>query len=876
MSKNNPEKPPKIFRWLLSEDHLETLFGDILELYQVRKKSVGTWRARLLYYKDAISLLKPFAMKRRPRITSVISKSLLGSYFRLSWRNLVRNRLSSSINVIGLMSAFAASILIAQYVYFELNFDRFHPEYENTYRVSFQHLENGQMSFCGATTFLPVGKLLHDEFPEIENYCRLYYPFTHASLKIEDQLFYEDKPVFAENSFFEIFGFNLIHGARSTALSEPNSVVISKSLARRYFQSEDPIGRQLKFSFEDGSTLLQVTGVMEDPREDSHLKLPFLISFKTLDQWPVFRENEWRFPFYHTYFQAGSPLNLPDFHERSSTLLKEFRPSSTESEFTERFLLQPIKDIHLDSNLAFELEENGDRRSVYFLVLVAVMILLIAYLNYINLSTAITSMKGKEIGIHKVMGSTRSQLIHRFILEAFLVNGISLILAIILVFFLVKPLSGLFETTIPFTTEITFWAWIIGIVFTGTFVASIYPAIIVAGFKSTQALKSAFSIKASGGSLRKILISIQFGLSILMIGGMILISKQTNFILTKDLGFDAEKLLVMGAPRDLQNENFAGTVRSFENTLIQNANIHNITSSGSVPGKVMGSATVRRSNKTDSEGTALYVNGIGYQYFETYGIQFLAGRSYSRSFISDSTKVILNETASQALGFDSPEKAVGQLIQTGTAEFEVLGVVEDYHHSSLKSTFKPIVFVFSPDRMVYFTLNLNTGDLNNLLSYIEEEYQQHFPEHPLEYFFLDQVFEHEFKTEKRYTGMLKIFSLLAVIIASMGLFGLSSFAINQRAKEIGLRKVLGASVTSFMLLLGRFFLLPTLLGTIMSFLILIYVGRIWLDQFPYRIGFDWVIFVIPLVMVLLLTGVNLVLLSLRASRINPVALLKSE
>ncbi len=804
------------------------------------------------------------------------SMSLYRNYLKLAFRSFSRNRLSSSINFLGLITGFFAALLIAQYAVYELNYDRFHENFEDTYRVSFKRTHGDQVSFNGATTFLPVGPIMLEEYPEVYNQCRFYYSFTHGVVNYKNQAFHVEKPVFTEESYFEVFSYQLLEGDPSSALSEPNSVALSEQLATRFFGDEPAIGQLIRFSFEDGEAELKVTAVLENPRNDSHLKLDMLMSMKTLEQWPIFQNNDWSLPFYHTYIQLNSGTDIPAFEKEVASILEKFRGDQMGGA-TEKFALQSLKDIHLDSHLTFELGENGNRNAINFLVLIAGLILVIVYLNYINLTTALSSLKAKEVGIRKVMGSHRRQLLPRFLAESFVINIGSLVIACLMIFLTVKYISQRMDIYFEISTDPLFWLVTVGIVIFGALLSSLYPAIVLSKYEPITVLRGKFSTSEKGSFLRKVLISAQFAISVAMIGGMILIAQQTDYLLSKDLGFESERLLVINAPqKGNEGRDQMTSVRALGADLVNDANIHSFTTSGSVPGRVMSSGSLSGVGEKKDQRVPMHFNTIDYGYFETYGITFEKGRAFSRSFPSDQTGVVLNSAAMQALGFKDADEAVGGKILLMEREFNVLGVASNYHHTSLKTSYEPIVFALRPNRPVYISLNVNTTGLLKTLEEVEAKMKAHFPQNPFEYFFLDQVFDQEFRAELRYGDLLKGFSILAIILAALGLFGLSSFLITQRTKEIGIRKVLGASGKNLFQMLSSFFVFPMALGSLVACFALYYFGVDWLNSFPFRIALHWLVFITPLAVVLLMTGVTLGIQTLKALKIQPAETLKNE
>ncbi len=872
-----PKWPFRILKLICRDDMIEILYGDVIEIYQSRAKKRGRRIANVLFVIDVLSLIKPFAMKQPYRVNRATGAlTLFKSYFKLSFRNFLRNRMSSGINLFGLIIGLFVPLMIAQYALFELRYDQFHTNYDQIYRVSFQREMENEVVFDGATTFLPVGPLMMDEYPEVLNQCRFYYPFTHGMVNYGDEAYHLEKPFFVEQSYFELFDFQLLSGDRSSVLSEPNTVVLSEDLARKYFGDKEPIGERIKFSFEDGEADLVVKGILENPRMDSHIRLDILISFSTLNQWEIFQQSDWSLPFYHTYIQLMDGTSVDEFEQKVNEILLRSRSEAAARGTLESFRLQPLQGIHLDSDLTFEMEQNGNRQAVNFLVLIASMILLLAYLNYINLTTAFASIRAKEVGIRKVMGSFRNQLISQFLTESFIVNFIGLSLAVLSVYLLARPFSSLLGIYFEFSTDGTFWLAILAIVALGAILSGIYPAWVLSGYQPITVLKGKFITSKKGSLLRKVLVGAQFIISIIIIGGTILVRQQTDFLLNKDLGFEDEKMLVVNSPRVMDPESYLSRVRGFGNEIKSLPDINGFTHSGSVPGKVMSAGSFTNADKQGSEPVSMHIVTVDYDYFKTYDLRILSGRAFSRDFPSDQMGAVLNEAAVQALGFEDYEAAIKGKIGLGERQFNIVGVVKNYNHQSLRNDYDPIVFAFLPQRTVYWSMNIETGDLPQTLKSIEEKMLSYFPGNSFEYHFLDQAFDQEFKAELKYAALLAGFSVLAILLAALGLFGLASFIVMQRAKELAVRKVMGARGWDVFAYLTFSFLWPMLIGCFIAWFGLYFAGNSWLQNFPFRIGLSWIIFGLPVGIVVGMTCLTLGIQTIKASRIKPALALRNE
>ncbi len=871
--KQLPRWPLRFLKKICSEEQLEVLYGDMLEIFEGRIESIGYWRALFLFFRDAFSLLRPFAMKKRAKFHMSSHLALLDNYLTITFRGFTRNKLSSAINFFGLSVGFFAVLVLAQHILFEMSYDKFHPHADQLYRVSYQRSEQSQLTFNGATTFLPIGPMIEEEYADVSAHCRLYYSFTHGVFTIEDEAFHEEKPVFADDSFFDLFGFELLRGDPSNALAAPNGVVMSERLAAKYFGSADPLGQVLRFTFEDGTAELIVRGIMANPRPDSHLQLEVLISFSTLNQWPIFQGNDWRFPFYHTYVRLQPGTTASQLEAGFNTQLGQYRP--TDEGQDERIVLQRVTDIHLDSHLTFELGQNGDREVIQLLVVVAALILIIVYLNYVNLATALSTLKGKEVGVRKVMGSRGGQIVSRFVLEAVLINGLAFLMALGSLWLLRGVLGDLLQFDLVVTDDRAFWVLAVVGVLLGAVVSSLYPALMSAAFRPLSIFQGRLSMKAQGGALRKVLIGAQFAISVAMIGGVILISLQTSFLLNKDLGFDANEMLVISAPP--VSDNRPDIFESFGDEVLTNLQIEAFTASNSVPGRVMSAGSIQRMDQTTAEPAPVHFMTVDPAYFETYGVKVTHGRGFSRSFQSDDLMVVINEAAVEALGFGSAEEALGARLSVGgRLEFKVLGVINDYHHSSLKTGYEPIVFSLNFGKPIYLSFRVSTENLPETLASIKSVLKAHFPSAPFEYFFLDQVFDQEFKVEMQYGSVLKVFSALAILLAGLGLFGLASFLLIARMKEIGIRKVLGATSRDFWTLLGGHFTIPLVVGCAIAFAALYVLGNRWLESFPFRTDWQAIVFVVPFAAVVFLATVTLGAMTWRTLRVDPAKILKDE
>jgi len=877
-TKGPPRWPLKILERFCLPAQLEILYGDVEEVFFERLEEGSRFRAQLLYYRDAFSLLRSFVVKPAHEIHSSLNFfQMLLIFLKTGFRSLRKHAMSTSLNFLGLLLGMTATLLLAHYAYSELNFDRFHSDYEHVYRLAYERTVNNEPAFHGATTYLPLGPTLKQSQPAVEEQVRLYYPFTHGVIQYQTEAHVEEKPVFADASFFEVFNFPLMQGNKATVLSGPNKVVLSERLVEAYFGRESGMGKEIKFSFEDGEALLQVVGIMPNTRPDTHLQVDMLISFETLGQWPTFENSKWALPFYHTYVRTSAGADLIDLATQAATIIGENARINTAREVVDQIHFQALQDIHLDSDLTFELGPNGDRSSVYLMIGVAALIMLVAYLNYINLSTALATVRAKEVGLRKVMGSTRKALVQQFLVESTLLNVLALLMAIGLTALLLPFVSRVMALDLNFLTDGVFWLVAVLITVSGALAAGVYPAFVLSAYKPVSVLKGQFNKSTRGVLLRKALVGTQFFVSILMIGATMVLLEQTSFLINKDQGFDAMRMLVINAPRHQgDSKAYVAKVDAFANELTAMPKVRAFTHSGSVPGKVMGSGSFKVKDNVEKEAVTLQINSVDQGFFEAYGLNFKSGRAFSKELQTDRMSLIVNEAALEFLGIDDHEQALNEKLEALGREFSIVGVIENYHHSSMKTRFEPIAFVLNPSRTIFFSLNLDQSGLLTTLDEVEAAMKVHFPESPFDYFFLKDDLQNQFQSDLKLMTMFRAFSLLAVILGALGLFGLSSFIASQRMKEMGVRRVLGATGFNLLEVISGTFRWPLVIGGFLATTALYLGANEWLSAFPFRTSLAWTVFGIPLVIILVMAGAIAVFQTIRLISKNPIHSLRSE
>ncbi len=802
--------------------------------------------------------------------------AMLRNYVKIALRNLRKQKGFAFINVLGLAVGLAASLLILQYVVHELSYDDFHADADRIYRVRYDFFRDGEQVFKCATAFPRVGPTMKEQFPEVEDYARLYLRYGGGVVRIGDRSFDEENLFQADPSFLTMFEYPMLAGDRETALSEPNTAVISAEAAAKYFGDADPLGQRIRFGSDEEYT---ITGVAVSP-ENSHLKFHFLFSYATLIQkWGEYFDNAWGWYDFYTYLKlrpgadpAALAAKLPAYIDEQS--------EEEDAHERVRFVLQPLPAIHLHSDLIQEARVNGNATSVYFLGLIAFMILVIAWFNYVNLATARAVARAKEIGVRKVVGAHRGQLIGQFIFESLLLNVLAAGLALLLAWAALPLFNTLVgkDLALGLAVDARFWLALAGLFGVGALAAGLYPAFILSSYKPVLVLKGQFANARQGLRLRKVLVVGQFAASVALMAGTLIVYQQLAFMRSQDLGIDIDQVLVIEAPGVVASDSvYAETLPSFKQELLKHTGVKNVAASNEIPGNLIYSTRGARKVGDDPENnTIMYILRVDHDFFDTYGHTLLAGRGYSPEFTADSASVLLNERAVAVLGLDTPETALGERVRIGEDTLSVVGVVANHHQEGLQKAHNQIAFQLNETPRNYFSVKVSPADLPATLAYIEQQYAAFFPENPFTHFFLDGFFDRQYRADRQFGQAFGFFAILAILVACLGLFGLSSFTATQRTKEIGIRKALGGTVTNIALLLSKDFLRLVLVASVLA-VPLVWIGMDrWLDTFAFRIGVSAWIFVAATALTLLIALATVSYQAIRAALADPVEALRYE
>ncbi len=813
---------------------------------------------------------------------------MLKNYLKIALRNLLKHKVYSFINILGLAIGIACCLLILLYVQDELDYDRFHQRSERIYRLAISGRARGEArALSTAQSPSPWAPAFGQDDPGVENYVRFKTPLSRwlISTPNTEKRFYERRFYFADPTVFEVFDYELLRGDAREALQRPNTVVLTESSAKKYFGAEDPMGKVLTA---DNNYEFTVTGVMRDAPQNSHLRFDFLASFATLtvpgnargdflyganlNDMTIFGLN----PQVYTYLLFRSNYTPKQFEQSVPGFLQKYLGSQLQRlglELTP--ILQPLTSIHLYSHLDAEVSPNNDINTVYIFLAVSGFILLIACINFMNLATARSAKRAKEVGLRKVVGSDRKELIKQFL-------GESTFLALLATFIAI----ALLQMLLPWFNEVAgkqlsaqwsngfFLLTLLALVLIVGLVAGSYPAFFLSAFQPAVVLKGKLKLGAAGTNLRRVLVVAQFAASIIFIIGTVVVYRQLQYVQNQNLGFDKEHVLVIPVvdpPARFQFPNF-------KNALQQNPGILFVSASSNVPGGAIGVGLLHPEGIPENENMSMELMFADHDFLPTLGIAMVAGRNFSRDYSTDSTDAfIINETAAARLGWKSD--AVGKILDfVDRRRARVIGVMKDFHMKSLHQKIEPLAvhLAFSPDPYINFVVRLSPQDLPAKLAFVEEKWRAVYPLHPFEYSFLDDDFDNLYRAEQVRGKIFSAFAGLAIFIACLGLFGLAAFSAEQRTKEIGIRKILGAAEGQIVFLLSKEFVVLVMLANLVAWPIAYWAMHNWLQEFAYRTSLRWDVFIMGGIAALLISLVTVSFQAVKAALANPVEALRYE
>ncbi len=875
---NKPKKPPKfaeyLLRWILPDYTDKDSLGDYEEVFNTIADQRG-YKSALLWYLRQI-------LKTIPDVTheKLISKiSMIKNYLQIAIRSFNRHKIYSSINIFGLIMGITSFILLSLYIRFELDYDKFHARSENIYRIATEDQAYlYRNSYKMAQTHPALTLKLKQEFPEIISAARFWIN-DDIRVSINGDSFYEKDFLYINRDFFEVFSFDMATGSKESIFIDPSSIIISESIAEKYFPGKNPVGLIINF---EGTKDFHITGILKNVPQNSHFNIDFLVSEE--NQRIIFdRDIEtWRAIGCYAYIHLDNNTILDELEERISELPgKYFYEDDTQRKRRNiSYSLQPITSIHLRSDLNFEIENNGDIRMIYIFSTISILILAIACINYVNLATAISSVRGKEVGIRKVVGATRNQLIKQILFETSIYVVISFLLSAVIAKLILPYYSSILEKDImiSFNESLVLLPGMIILIVVLILLAGSYPAIFISSFNPGIILKKGLSWNSGRSVLRSSLVIIQFTCSIILVLSVLVIGYQMEYLNNKDTGYIRDRIITVG----IRDETLIDRISVLKDELSEDHRIVSVSASTRLPCNIDWQYRIHYPGMPDDLFMSMNFCIVDNDFIDLYGLELVEGRKFSDDHPSDKQGAfILNESAMKALNWDPKGEYEFDFYLDG--EFKtgkIVGVLKDFHFLSMYEQIQPL-YLYSGIGLESFTprfisIKISDGPIDEILDLISAKFLDLSPDYPFEYSIIDDAYQSAYRTDKQLGAILRIFTIISVVIAGMGLLGLAIFTTEQKFKEIGIRKILGASAGKIMLLLAGEFTIWILISNIIALPAGYYLMNKWLGNFAYKIELNMLIFISAAIMILTVALVTISFQTLKASTANPLDTLSSE
>jgi putative ABC transport system permease protein len=852
----------------------ENLEGDFAEMFERISHQKGKIRA-IGWYIIQISKLLPSYFKNY----TTWSLTMISNYLKIAARNIKKYKTYSFINITGLAIGMACVILILLFIQDELSYDRFHEKADRIYRIVDSFDVSGGFERDFAFTSAPFAPTLKQDFPEVEDAVRLLT--RRHMVTYEDKKYFEDFLFYADASVFNIFTFPLVVGSPETALAAPNTIVISESTALKYFGKDDAVNKTLNINDQD----YVVTGIMKDMPKNSHFYAQIFASMKTFEKDSELQEQyfqSWARHEFYTYLLLHEDYNPEDVQAKFPAFIEKYAAQQIKTilggSLSSR--LQPLKSIHLHSHLQMEISPNGDIKYVAIFSVIALFILLIACVNFINLATARSVNRSKEVGLRKVVGASRYQLIQQFLGESLFFTLVALILALILIVLALPFFNSLTGKEIELNNLINLFLFgsMVLILFLVGMLSGSYPAFFISRYQPTHALKKGVNISSGKSYLRKGLVIFQFTLSIILFIATAVVLDQLDFLRNRKLGFNKEHVIVV----PIRSNSIRNNAEAIKAELLQNSNIISGTITIGVPGGIVAGDAIKLVTEEGKKTMTLRMIYTDHDYVKTMGMEIVEGRDFSKYMSSDASEAFLiNEAAVRELQLENPTETQ---VEWGGSDYDygiekkgrIIGVVKDFQFQSLRDAISPlIIHVWSQNTFV-FALRILPDDISGTLAFIEGKWKELDPAHPFEYSFMDETFDRLYRSEENLGKIFTVFSMLAIFIAALGLFGLALFMAQQKTKEIGVRKVLGASVGNIFTLLSKEFAILVLLANIFAWPTAYILMQEWLQNFAYRVRMEPRIFVLAAFLAFVIALVTISFQAIKAALANPIESLRYE
>ncbi len=860
-----PKNALKFLRWFCREDYLEEIEGDLVELFEEQQESASRW-ANLAFYWQVLHYFRPDFIKSF-HFNPVPQAAMLKNYFKVARRSMMKQKLYTAINIGGLTLGLTGFILIFLYVQHELSFDQFTDHPEEVYRV-YQRMGGNEYQGSDKYAYTPVGlaPAMEAEFSEVAQATT--FRDQSALLSREQSHFYEPG-LWADEAFFQVFPYPFLHGNPATALQEGKSMILTASLAQKIFGQQNPIGEVLTFQNKEAFT---VTGVLEDLPETATISFSFLTDIGSNGQYDYdLKGDQWNNSDYMTFCRLTPGANDLALQQKLPALLDKYWQQPENFPFKLSYQLQSLSDLHFEQGINFDTGIKGNMQYIRLFSIIAILVLLLACINYMNLAIARSIKRTREVGIRKVVGARYRQVLGQFLSESVLITFLALVLALLASQLLLPLVNNVLDRSIELNLLTNTWllpGLAVLMIVVGLLSGS-YPALVMSSLRPVQVLKGSKDRRLSDQKLQHWLMVGQYAVSVGLIICSLVIYRQFQYIQQKELGYQKEQVVVI----PIQDRELRKHIPALKNEWAKNPNLLAVTTTSELPTNVTSNTKLRKAGEAKEAASLIYRARQGYDYLDVFSIPLLAGRTFSPDIQSDFEEgIILNESAAKAFGW-SPEAAIGQSLLDHKSR-TVIGVVKDFHMHSLHLEIAPLMMVMD-DYFDQIAVKVRPENLGGTLTTLEAGLQQHSP-YPFEYQFLNERFDQLYRSEQQMGELLLIFTLLAIFIASIGLFGLAAFMAKQKTKEIGIRKVLGASALEIVGLFTKNFTRSILLAIIIAIPVSFYLSRHWLGGFAYRIELQWWYFMLPGLAMLGLAWMTIGLQTIGAVRVNPVQCLKEE
>ncbi|MGC3946075.1 MAG: ABC transporter permease [Chryseolinea sp.] len=886
-SKN--QRALRFLEWFCPPQLIEGIEGDLVEQFTEDAEAFGErvairrlWLGVLRFFKPSIILRNRF---RHPFRTI-----MLRNYLTTTFRNVLKHRVFSAINVVGLGIGITACLLILQFVMYELSYDKFNEKFERIYRVTNDRFQHGKLIQHGTITYPTIGPAMAADFPEIESYSRLM-PGGDLNVKVGDQFFRGESCIFADDHLLTIFTFPMLAGSPADALKGRYRVVLTETTARKYFQFtgddwSQVMGKYLYWGLDPEP--YTVTGICKDIPENSHLQFDALVSYQTLyTPEDHGADDNWTWSDMRHYVVLKPGADYKALEAKFGAFSDRHFQGDKVSGSVEKFFLQPLSRAHLYSDYEYDIAKVASGKAVWSMLVVAGFILLIAWINYINLTTSRALERAREVGVRKVMGAIRGELMRQFILESVVISLFAFFTALLLTALVQKPFNDIIGATLSPLKVLSAMNGstiliLIAVMIAGILLAGFYPAVVLSSYQPVVVLTGKFTRSGRGGIIRKGLVVFQFTASATLIASTLVVSKQLKYMNDAALGIDITNTVVVEAPaRSTPDSTLIPRFQAYEQELAAVPGVLSAATSNNIPGARLGRVfNVHLASMPESSNVTFSFIGVDYNFLDTYGMKIVAGRNFDATdHNADWEKirsVIINRRAARLLNIPDDEQAVGQHVNFWERDWTIIGVTPDFHQQGLKREMEPIVLFPVYSTYARTSVKVEKDQMAAAIAKIEAVFKKHFPENSFDYFVLDEYYKGQYKDEDRFAKVVNIFAVLAVVISCLGLIGLSSYTIAQRTKEIGIRKVLGASTPGIVALLSVDFMRITLLASLLALPLAWFAMKAWLESYPYRIAPGWVLFVVPVFSILIITAITVSFQIVRTAGVNPAKTLKYE